>query len=149
MNDLDRLLRKCGVTYFTGDEVVNDKRVYKGVANGSPPAEIWWHIIPTLKLLDRVRAEMGVPFIVTSGYRGWDYNRAVGGAENSQHCHFRAIDFWTRDFGAEEVAAKIREVLGEEFVAMFCGLGIYPDQNFVHFDTRGITANMRGATWRG
>lgn len=142
MHGLQQFIDECGVEYFDADEVVKRHA-------GMPPEEIWWHIIPTLKLLDVVRDNFHSPFIVTSGYRSPEYNKKVGGAPSSLHMRFSACDIWVKEHKAETVAHAIREILGRDFVRLFCGLGVYESANFIHFDTRGITQDMAGATWRG
>lgn len=44
------------------------------------------------RLLDPLRAMMGVPIIVNSGYRSPKVNQAVGGAKNSNHLYGYAAD---------------------------------------------------------
>lgn len=45
-----------------------------------------------LQLLEPMRAELGVPLIVTSGWRSEAKNRAVGGTSDSQHLDGTAVD---------------------------------------------------------
>jgi len=44
-------------------------------------------------LLEPVRARFRRPVIVTSGYRGPDLNKAIGGSKTSQHMKAEAADF--------------------------------------------------------
>lgn len=43
------------------------------------------------------------PVIVTSAYRYYWLNRAVGGSKNSQHRYAEAVDFVVRDHGPEDL----------------------------------------------
>lgn len=45
-----------------------------------------------VKKLDIARSYAGVPFVITSGYRTPEHNRAVGGVEKSQHTKGIAVD---------------------------------------------------------
>lgn len=45
-----------------------------------------------LKLLDRIRADAGIPFIINSGYRTQAHNTAIGGTPNSAHLRGLAVD---------------------------------------------------------
>ena len=56
-----------------------------------PPRSLWANMVSTLKIFARIRAQMGVPLSLR-GYRPLDYDRAVGGAKNSTHTYFNALD---------------------------------------------------------
>ena len=57
------------------------------------------HLANMTKLLDNIiqplRESLG-PIRISSGYRGQDLNRAIGGSRKSQHCKGQALDiqFW-------------------------------------------------------
>ena len=57
------------------------------------------HLANMIKLLDTIiqplRESLG-PIRISSGYRGHDLNRAIGGSRKSQHCKGQALDiqFW-------------------------------------------------------
>jgi len=57
------------------------------------------HLANMIKLLDKIiqplRESLG-PIRISSGYRGQDLNRAIGGSRKSQHCKGQALDiqFW-------------------------------------------------------
>ena len=53
-----------------------------------------------------VRDILGVPMIVSSGYRSPALNRAVGGSATSAHSHGFAIDFTAPKFGNTRAIAK-------------------------------------------
>lgn len=105
----------------------------------TPYPELWrTDRLPDLvEAFERLRTTWGKPIRVLSAYRTPEYNRAVGGAELSQHVEGRALDvappegvplraFWVR---CQDLArlTKIR------------GLGLYerPEgKGWVHLDTR-------------
>jgi hypothetical protein len=73
--------------------------------------------------LEDVRAVLGVPMLISSGYRSMAVNRAVGGSRNSAHMYGLAADFTAPAFGTP------REVV--EAIAA-SGLGF--DQLILEFD---------------
>lgn len=98
-----------------------------------------------LDRLERLRARMGHPLIVTSGYRTPEHNRAVGGARASKHMEGIAFDISMDNVDPQRFEAEAR-------AAGFNGIGLYPPQkpsgarNFIHIDTRPAPG-WRGAQW--
>ena len=66
---------------------------------------------------------------INSAYRCPEHNAEVGGSPNSQHIEGTAADVDATNFGVEELA-QLFESLNAD------GVGRYPDENFVHCDTR-------------
>ena len=56
------------------------------------------------QVLEPARALLGVPLIITSGYRCATLNRLIGGAVQSQHMLGEAADFIPRGVDVEEAA---------------------------------------------
>ena len=116
--------------------------VRKGTKNSEPPKKLWKNLVPTLRVVDELRASFGKPCTILSSYRSPDYNRTVGGAALSQHLQFNALDIAFDGVSAKRVYDRLLQWRQEgRFVG---GLGLYPSSGFVHIDTRG-----RNATWRG
>jgi uncharacterized protein YcbK (DUF882 family) len=112
-----------------------------GVKNSPPPRKLWQNILPTLRIVDDLRASFGKPCRILSSYRSPDYNRVVGGATRSQHLEFNALDIVFDDVSPRQVYERLLEW---RKVGKFTGgLGLYPSSGFVHIDTRGSNA-----TWR-
>jgi hypothetical protein len=77
--------------------------------------------------LQALRNMMGHPLIVVSAYRSPSHNKAVGGAENSQHLRGRAFDISVANTDPHILIRAARK-------AGFRGIGTYPRQGFVHVD---------------
>lgn len=91
-----------------------------------------------LFLLEWARDHFDAPVLVRSGVRCEAHNRAVGGAENSQHLFGRAADIVVVGHSPADVASFF-EGCG---VSKFLGVGRYPD--FTHIDVRGVPARWGG-----
>ncbi len=110
--------------------------------NTDPPQSLWSNIDPTARVIDELRDRLGRSIVLSSVYRSPAYNDAIGGAGDSQHTHFRAIDFAVRGspVGPSEWAGALREMRSS---GMFQGgIGVY--STFVHVDTRGTNVDWNG-----
>ena len=131
---IDLLLKYEGIKYFTASEVLFKGKTNAGInVNKDPKLRLVTNIIPTLKVLDLLREEIGEPIEILSGYRNIKYNRVVGGARNSQHLSFRAIDFKCKNKTPNELAEILLRYRDEGLFKG--GIGVY--KTFVHLDTRG------------
>jgi len=82
--------------------------------------------------LQELRDLAGLPVGVTSGYRCPDHNRAVGGAKQSQHLLGNAADIVVKGRSVAEM-----HTLAEQVPAFRDGgIGVYPEQGFIHVDVR-------------
>ena len=128
-----------GFKYFKARELTwYFSRVRNGVRNSEPPREIWHSIIPTFRILDKLREKIGRPIIISSTYRSPAYNRTVGSTNASQHVRFTAVDFSSPGATPAHLHSELLAMRNSgEWVG---GLGRY--RTFVHIDTRG-----RNATW--
>jgi hypothetical protein len=101
-----------------------------------PPRDLWPNIVETLKFIrNRVIPETG-PLEVVSGYRMPDANRCAGGASQSAHVGFWALDMVpaTR-IDRDEMIARLCAVHARHGPAANVGLGFYGGMRF-HVDTR-------------
>jgi len=80
-------------------------------------------------VLEQIRIRLGIPLLVTSGYRTPDHNRAVGGLDNSKHLTGHAADAVPVD---GNVVRMVDELLA---------LGIRRDQLQVGVPVDGDVAN--------
>lgn len=63
------------------------------------------------EVLEEVRANYGIPFSPSSGYRSESLNSAIGGSASSQHCLGQAVDFEIPGIDNLEVASFISSAL--------------------------------------
>lgn len=108
------------------------------VANTLPPRSAWKKMGPTLKVIDRLSSEMGVPVkSILSAYRSPRYNRAVRGKSRSYHMQNLALDIKFHGASSWRVASVARYLRKKgKFEG---GVGRY--SSFVHVDTRGYNVD--------
>lgn len=82
--------------------------------------------------LDRVRAAVGHPIVITSGYRDPTHNARVGGAKRSRHMVGDAVDIDVSRLDEEQRYALIWHLLAEGFTSF----GSYAGSSFIHADMR-------------
>jgi hypothetical protein len=146
METLASLLRANGIRHFSAEELAQPgNRHSSGVVNQPPPRDILRNIVPTVRVLEWLRARVGHPVEVLSGYRDPVYNRAVGSTDTSMHPAFAATDIRVPGMSAAQVFA----ILETHPEASRFGLGLYPSANLVHVDTRGALGRNAPARWQG
>jgi uncharacterized protein YcbK (DUF882 family) len=140
LTDLQSHLDAHKIDHFRAKEVCWLPRLQKHVV---PPLELWNNLVPTLKLADAIRREWGGPINVLSGYRTANYNRAIGGAANSQHLHFRALDLTPKDGRVKEFQALVGRIVAKwRGEGNQVGMGTY--KSFVHIDVGFKTRDWQG-----
>lgn len=123
--------------HFSGRELAAQAWRVRGVTRNSlPPEKLWKNILPTLRVVDLVREDLGVPLKVTSAYRSPAYNKAVGGASRSQHLRNNALDLIPKGVSPQKLFDAL--YIARESGLFVGGLGLY--NSFVHVDTRGSNA---------
>ncbi len=92
--------------HFTLEELTaSNKAATLGIDN-TPTPELMPHLVALAEMLERIRAHLGVPVIVTSGYRSKALNKAVGGVTSSDHSNGGAADIVAPGFGTPYQVAK-------------------------------------------
>ena len=92
--------------YFSLSEMTHsDTAIRLGIPN-DPNTDQLMYLERLMEYLDGIREEFREPIKVTSGFRSWDVNHAVGGVKKSQHLAGQAADI---------VPAKSPERLRELF----------------------------------
>jgi hypothetical protein len=80
----------------------------KGIDNAPTPT-ITANLARLAALLEQVRALVGAPITISSGYRSPALNRAVGGAVNSAHVLGLAADISTAKLPPKALALLVRQ----------------------------------------
>ena len=80
----------------------------KGIDN-APAAAIVANLTRLAALLEQVRALVGAPIAISSGYRSPALNKAVGGAANSAHVLGQAADISMAKLAPKAMALLIRQ----------------------------------------
>lgn len=88
-----------------------------GLPNEIPSFEVAFNLYDTACFLQKLRNLIGMPIVVTSGYRSEAVNKAVGGAKNSAHLRGGAADIRCAD------NEKLLKIIKEECV--YDELGVY------------------------
>ena len=92
----DVVLYLSGCTHFSYNEFVNSSSASLiGCPNypiGLKGRFFFCNYIVFSHILERVRSILGRPVLITSGYRCFRLNSAVGGAKKSYHIRYRAVD---------------------------------------------------------
>ena len=105
-----------------------------------PPALCFLRVSSALvRKLEELRAAIGKPIQITSGYRPPAYNRMVGGVSNSAHINGLAADIVCPGLSTEDLRDVAERIIGDAG-----GVGYYPSQGFVHIDVRGYAARWSG-----
>jgi hypothetical protein len=94
-------------THFALSELVRSETAVRRGLSNLPPSDVLRNMRTVLAPgLERVRAALGVPLQITSGYRSPAVNAAVGGAKSSQHLHGVAADFVAPAFGSPRAVTR-------------------------------------------
>ncbi len=91
--------------------------------------------------LETLRAALGRPILIVSGYRSPAWNARVRGAQSSQHMTGKAADIRVYGVPPGKVADAIERLIAAGKMRQG-GLGLYP--SWVHYDVRGTRARWQG-----
>lgn len=82
-----------------------------------------------IRVLQGLRAVLGCPINVNSGYRTETHNKAVGGSTNSAHLLGKAADISCGNIPANKVAQVAYRTYGKQIA-----IGLHEKENYVHID---------------
>ena len=89
--------------HFTLAEFTHSQTAARRSIDNDPPAHILPKLATTAAGMEQVRALLGKPITISSGYRGPVLNAAVKGFKTSQHMTGEACDFICPAFGTPKV----------------------------------------------
>ena len=102
--------------HFTLAELTKSSTAERLELDNTPPPEVLPALTSTAEMLERIRSTLGVRVTVTSGYRAWAVNKAVGGVTTSDHAQGRAADIVAPRYGTPlqiaRALAPLVDVLG-------------------------------------
>ena len=93
--------------HFTLAELTASNTAKRLGLDNTPAPELLPRLIMLAEMLERIRAKVGFPIILTSGYRAPPVNRAVGGVTSSDHTQGHAGDIIAPQFGTPEELARL------------------------------------------
>lgn len=133
--------------YFTISELCRSQMAVAFKISNVLPDDLFPRAMLTLAGLERVRAFLGHPMPITSGYRCPELNAAVGGARDSQHLQAEAVDFTCPGYGdirsVASALARARYILGIDQLIL--------EPNWIHMsftiDPRGQVLTKQGSKY--
>ena len=135
LNDYANYLAGLRLKYVTPRQVIEAHAKRRGsVWTSLPPKQLWKNMVPTLKAVDKVGAQIGRPVKeVISAYRSPSYNaRCAGARRGSWHQSNVAVDvkFPVSSWTVSKTARSLRS-------RGLCQGGVGHYSSFTHIDTRG------------
>jgi len=99
--------------HFTLEEFTTSDTATRLQIDNVPGVDVLKNLVHTGEGLEKVRAFLGYPLKITSGYRSLELNRHVGSKDNSQHVKGEAADFLCPQFGSPKqiVSALVKSDL--------------------------------------
>lgn len=114
---------------FLLDEFTRSAKADEFNIDNTPTPKVMVNLAMLCKhVLEPLRSELGVPIIVTSGYRSPELNMAVGGAKYSLHTEGKAADIITPGFSLKEAFKIIDMKINYDKVIYEAG----PGGNWIH-----------------
>lgn len=96
--------------HFTLEEFTFSPEALRKGLDNTPDGEAIENLKRTADGLEEVRARLGYPIYITSGFRSLRVNASVGGSSTSQHMKGEACDFICPGFGTpQEICRAIRD----------------------------------------
>ena len=90
--------------YFKMSELIHSDKAILHKINNMPDINSLDNMLNLIHYcLNPIRTAIKKPMIITSGYRCWQLNKAVGGAKNSQHTKGQAVDFHINGMSISDV----------------------------------------------
>lgn len=111
-----------------------------GADNPDIPDDALANLQLVAEWLEAARGILGVPIVVTSGYRTWAHNGEIGGDPHSDHPNGLAADFEAQGLSPYQVYQQLKAADAAGSLPAFDQLIWYALDNHVHV---GLGAGMR------
>lgn len=119
--------------FFKSD--VAEKHQVKNIPDDAQLSQVLGNIKALVSnVLDPLRAMIGHPIIITSGYRSKRVNELVGGSIFSQHMSGKAADIHVQGYTPEQMDMVYRTI---QMYYDFDQLILYPYKNIIHISWNG------------
>lgn len=125
--------------YFSIAEFLNSDAADKYQVSNMPADEELLAVLNNINalvnnVLDPLRAMIGRPIIITSGYRSQRVNELVGGSKTSQHLTGKAADFHVQGYTPQLMDVVYRTI---QIYYDFDQLIFYPSKSIIHISWNG------------
>ena len=132
-------LKHYPMKYFSYSEFfksdVAEKHQVKNIPDDAQLSQVLGNIKAlVLNVLDPLRARIGRPIIITSGYRSQRVNELVGGSKTSQHMLGKAADIHVQGYTPQQMDMVYRTI---QMYYDFDQLILYPSKNIIHVSWNG------------
>ena len=119
--------------FFKSD--VAEKHQVKNIPDDAQLSQVLGNIKAlVLNVLDPLRARIGRPIIITSGYRSQRVNNLVGGSKTSQHMLGKAADIHIQGYTPQQMDIVYQTI---QMCYDFDQLIFYPYKNIIHVSWNG------------
>lgn len=125
--------------YFSITEFLRSDAAEKHQVSNMPADEELLAVLDNINalvtnVLDPLRAMIGRPIIITSGYRSQRVNELVGGSKTSQHLTGKAADFHVQGYTPQQMDVVYHTI---QIYYDFDQLIFYPSKNIIHISWNG------------
>jgi len=96
---------------FTLQELTISQTAERHGIDNTPDSEQIINLKRVCTVLEAVRATIGRPVVVSSGFRCYDLNTAVGGSKKSRHMRGLAVDFYINSLTPREVIDAVKDIV--------------------------------------
>lgn len=123
---------KLSANFTLQEFTASDTAARRGIDN-TLPDELLSAALQTAQMLERIRAVLGAPVIISSGYRCLALNREIGSKDNSDHVRALAADIKVPSFPSPYHVCK---ALSLNLDGLGIGQLIHEFGSWVHVSTR-------------
>lgn len=132
-------LKHYPMKYFSIAEFLNSDTADKYQVSNMPADEELLAVLNNINdlvnnVLDPLRARIGRPVIITSGYRSQRVNELVGGSKTSQHLSGKAADIHVQGYTPQQMDIVYQTI---QMCFDFDQLIFYPSKNIIHISWNG------------